>query len=202
MVKRVFLAGRLKYSLVSAKQWRTQLDIETLLRAMIEIVEGWGGVRWARMFDNMKLGRDATGQPRWNPAFWRFATEVGCHPKLCEPGAGQQKGSVANLVKWVKTNFLPGRSFADDEDLALGRVESHLARQSPRSSQAHGQRPGTCCPGAGGLRAADGGGGLRVVPSGNGEPREPPPRGWQSVRSPGRARQPGGRCPDPPQRDP
>jgi len=73
-VKRVFLAGRLTYSRVSAIRWRTQMDLETLLRAMLEIVEGWGGVPWAWVFDNMKtvtLGRAAEGQPRWNPAFWR-----------------------------------------------------------------------------------------------------------------------------------
>jgi transposase len=56
------------------------------------------------------LGRDAAGQPRWSPAFWRFATEIGCHPEVCDPFAAQQKGSVENLVKWVKTNFLPGRA--------------------------------------------------------------------------------------------
>jgi transposase len=143
LVKRVFLAGRLKYSRVSAIRWRTQMDLETLLRAMLEIVEGWGGVPWAWVFDNMKtvtLGRDAEGQPRWNPAFWRFATEVGFHPELCDPGAAQQKGSVENLVKWVKTNFLPGRRFADDEDLAAQSLvwEREKAAQV---SQAHGQRP-------------------------------------------------------------
>lgn len=143
VVKRVFLAGRLKYSRVSAVRWRTQLDLETLLRAMLEIVAGWGGVPWAWVFDNMKtvtLGRDAEGQPRWNPAFWRFATELGFHPELCDPGAAQQKGSVENLVKWVKTNFLPGRRFADDEDLAQQTLawEHEKAQQV---SQAHGQRP-------------------------------------------------------------
>jgi len=114
LVKRVFLAGRLKYSRLSGVRWRTQMDLETLLRAMLEIVEAWGGVPWAWVFDNMKtvtLGRDADGQPRWNPAFWRFATEVGLHPELCDPGAAQQKGAVENLVKWVKTNFLPGCVF-------------------------------------------------------------------------------------------
>jgi len=143
VVKRVFLAGRLKYSRVSAVRWRTQMDLETLLRAMLEIVEGWGGIPWAWVFDNMKtvtLGRDAAGQPRWNPAFWRFATELGFHPELCDPGAAQQKGSVENLVKWVKTNFLPGRRFADDENLAQQSLvwEREKAQQV---SQAHGQRP-------------------------------------------------------------
>jgi transposase len=141
--RRVFLAGRLKYSRLSAVRWRTQMDLETLLRAMLEIVEGWGGVPWAWVFDNMKtvtLGRDAEGQPRWNPAFWRFATEIGCHPEPCDPGAAQQTGSVENLVKWVKTHFLPGRSFADDEDLARQSLawEQDKAQQV---SQAHGRRP-------------------------------------------------------------
>jgi transposase len=142
-IKRVFLAGRLKYSRLVGVRWRTQMDLETLLRAMLEIVAGWGGTPWAWVFDNMKtvtLGRDAEGQPRWNPGFWRFATEVGFHPELCDPGAGQQKGSVENLVKWVKTNFLPGRSFVDDEDLA----QQSLAWERDKAvqvSQAHGQRP-------------------------------------------------------------
>jgi transposase len=43
-VKRVFLAGRLKYSRVVGVRWRTQMDLETLLRAMLEIVAAWGGV--------------------------------------------------------------------------------------------------------------------------------------------------------------
>jgi transposase len=143
VVKRVFLAGRLKYSRLVGVRWRTQMDLETLLRAMLEIVAGWDGVPWAWVFDNMKtvtLGRDADGQPRWNPAFWRFATEVGFHPEVCDPRAAQQKGSVENLVKWVKTNFLPGRSFVDDEHLA----QQSLAWERDKAvqvSQAHGQRP-------------------------------------------------------------
>lgn len=142
-VKRVFLCGRLKYSRLSGVRWRTQMDLETLCRAMLEIVEGWGGVPWAWVFDNMKtvtLGREAGGQPRWNPAFWRFATEVGCHPELCDPRAPQQKGTVENLVKWVKSNFLPGRRFADDEDLAA----QSLAWEGDKGlqlSQAHGRPP-------------------------------------------------------------
>jgi transposase len=143
LVKRVFLAGRLKYSRVSAIRWRTRMDLETLLRAMLEISEGWGGVPWAWVFDNMKtvtLGRDAEGQPRWNPAFWRFATEVGFHPELCDPGAAQQKGSVENLVKWVKTNFLPGRRFADDEDLGAQSL-AWEQEKAAQVSQAHRQRP-------------------------------------------------------------
>ena len=35
----------------------------------------------------------------------------------CEPDQPNQKGSVENLVKYVKNNFLPGRIFSDREDM-------------------------------------------------------------------------------------
>jgi hypothetical protein len=50
------------------------------------------------------------------------------------------KGAVENLVKWVKTNFLPGRSFADDADLAQQSL-TWEGEKATQVSQAHGQRP-------------------------------------------------------------
>ena len=54
----------------------TSLDHE-LIRAttVCAIVEHGGELLMVR-----QLNRE--GQPRWNPAFWRFATEVGCHPEV------------------------------------------------------------------------------------------------------------------------
>jgi hypothetical protein len=78
-------------------------------------------VPWVLVFDNMKTvttGRDAQDQPIWHPALLQLAAEFGFHPEACTPGAGNQKGSVEALVKWVKGNFLAGRTFADDADLA------------------------------------------------------------------------------------
>jgi hypothetical protein len=54
----------------------------------------------------------------WPPAFQKFAAEFGFHPSLCTPGAANQKGAGENLVKYVKGNFLAGRAFYDDLDLA------------------------------------------------------------------------------------
>jgi len=73
------------------------------------------------VFDNMKTvtsGRDEQHQPLWTPALRQFAAECGFHPEACAPAAGNQKGAVESLVKWVKGNFLAGRSFSDDADLA------------------------------------------------------------------------------------
>src|SRR5439155_1709051 len=103
--------GRERYTV--AVRWTRRMMLEPLLRGLLAIAEELGGVPWASVFDNMKtvtLGRGPDGQPRWNPAFARFAAELGFHPELCDPHAPQQKGTVENLVKFVKTNFLPGRT--------------------------------------------------------------------------------------------
>lgn len=141
--RRVFLAARLKYSRTLAVRWRHDMTLETLLRGLLEIAAELGGVAWAWLFDNMKtvsLGRGAEGEPLWNPAFARFASELGFHPELCDPHAPQQKGSVENLVKFVKTNFLPGRSFADDDDLAA-QSATWSTTKNGEISQAHRRRP-------------------------------------------------------------
>ena len=143
VVRRVFLAARLKYSRTVAVRWGTTMVLERLLRGQLAIFEELGGVPWACVYDNMKtvtLGRTVDGQPRWNATFARFATELGFHPELCDPHAPQQKGSVENLVKFVKTNFIPGRRFADDADLAE-QSAAWCAEKNGEVSQAHGERP-------------------------------------------------------------
>ena len=85
-------------------------------------------------------GRDVEGQPIWTPAFIKVATEIGFHPEVCAIGAGNQKGSVENLVGFVKSHFLPERSFVDDADL-LRQQEAWLERVNGEVSQAHQARP-------------------------------------------------------------
>jgi transposase len=117
---RYFFAARLKYSRWMFVRFTQEMREETLLRCLIACFVELGGVPWAVTSDNMKtitLGRDAHNQPIWQPAFQKFAAEFGFHPSLCTPGAANQKGTVENLVKYVKGNFLAGRSFYDDLDL-------------------------------------------------------------------------------------
>lgn len=118
---RYFFAARLKYSRWMFVRFTGEMREETLLRCLIACFLELGGVPWAVTSDNMKtitLGRDEHNQPIWHPAFQKFAAEFAFHPSLCAPGAANQKGAVENLVKYVKGNFLAGRSFYDDGDLA------------------------------------------------------------------------------------
>jgi transposase len=145
---RYFLAARLKYSRFMVVQFCRGMEIETLIRGLLRVFERIGGVPWVLTFDNMKTvttGRDVEGQPIWTPAFIKVATEIGFHPEVCAFGAGNQKGSVENLVGFVKSNFLPERSFVDDADL-LRQQDAWLERVNAEVSQAHGARPADLLP--------------------------------------------------------
>ncbi len=53
---------------------------------------------------------------RWTPTFKAFADYWGFEPRVCRPYRAQTKGKVESGVKYVKRNFLPGRTFRDFAD--------------------------------------------------------------------------------------
>ena len=140
---RYFLACRLKYSRWTWVCFTREMRQETLFRGLVDCFVALGWVPWVLVFDNMKTvtsGRDSAGQPVWTPALLQLAGEFGFHPQACDPGAGNQKGSVEALVKWVKGNFLPGRTFADDADLA-SQTTAWCDQVNARPSDATGAVP-------------------------------------------------------------
>src|SRR5256886_749745 len=141
---RYFFAARLKYSRYMYVSFHTDMREETLLRCLISCFTAIGGVPGVVVTDNMKtavLGRNGQHEPIWNPAYQKLAVEFKFHPEACAPASGNQKGAVENLVKFVKSNFIMGRSFHDDADLAQQCREwlSHVNTQ--RNSDATGQLP-------------------------------------------------------------
>ena len=121
LATRYFLACRLKYSRWVWVRFTHDMRQETLFRGLAACLVALACVPWVLVFDNMKTvtsGRDDANQPVWTLALRQFAAECGFHPEACAPAAGNQKGAVESLVKWVKGNFLAGRTFADDADLA------------------------------------------------------------------------------------
>lgn len=70
--------------------------------------------------DNMKsvvTSRDADGHPIWNNEYADFMAAVGFKTKLCRPRHPFTKGAVERLVKFVKNNFMAGRTFGSITDL-------------------------------------------------------------------------------------
>jgi len=140
---RYFLACRLKYSRWAWIVWTSDMRQETLIWGLVDCFLALGFVPWVLVFDNMKTvtsGRDASNQPVWTPGLLQLAAEFRFHPQACDPRAGNQKGSVESLVKWVKGNFLPGRIFTDDADLAA-HTREWLMMANTRVSSATGIPP-------------------------------------------------------------
>ena len=135
---RYFLVCRLKYSRWSFLRWTQDMRQETLLRSLVDCFVAAGFVPWVLVFDNMKTvtsGRDAAHQPVWTQGLLHLAAEFGFHPQACDPAAGNQKGSVESLVKWVKAGFGPDRSVWDDADLA-GQAAAWVAAANSRPNSA------------------------------------------------------------------
>jgi len=138
-VTRYFLACRLKYSRWTWVIFTDNMRQETLFRGLVACFNALGFVPWVLVFDNMKTvttGRDEHAQPIWHRSLLQLAAEFDFHPEACWPASGNQKGSVESLVKFVKINFLGGRSFINDTDLQLQCGAWQDSDNATRPSQA------------------------------------------------------------------
>ena len=110
-----FAAYRLKYS-----RWMHVVIVpneraEALIRSVLASFEASGGVPLRVVFDNPRtvVLRHENGRPVWNPMLEAVAIEYGFTIELCTPRQPQQKGSVENLVGFVKRAFFRARRFTD-----------------------------------------------------------------------------------------
>lgn len=84
--------------------------------------------------DNMKsvvTRRDSDGRPVWNGEYAAFMECVGFRTRLCKPRHPWTKGKSERLIRFVKDNFLAGRTFTDLTDLNE-QVAAWCAEQSGR----------------------------------------------------------------------
>jgi len=92
----------------------------SLLSAHERAFEHFGGACQTLLYDRMRtvvagLVEDGS-RARLNETFSAFADHWGFTVRLCRPYRAKTKGKVESGVKYVKGNFVPGRSFADLED--------------------------------------------------------------------------------------
>jgi len=114
-----FFASRLKWSRLPAVTIVPDEALETLVRTLLDHLAGWGGQPLVLVFDNPKTIVLRHDGPiiEWNQTFAQVAIDLGAGIELCTKGRGQEKGSVENLVKWVKNSFFKVRRFHDRDDL-------------------------------------------------------------------------------------
>ena len=138
-----FFASRLKYSRWSEVRIVPNEQVESLVRALLDSFDVWGGRPLVAVFDNPKtitLSRKGS-KIEWNKTFGQVALDYRFAPELCWPRRPNQKGSVENLVGWVKGSFFKVRRFHDREDLEQQLTEWHEDVNLHRPSRATGEIP-------------------------------------------------------------
>ena len=110
-----FFASRLKYSRFVRISLVKDETVESLVRTLAEHLASWGGRPLLCVFDRPKtiaLKWRKNGEvTEWNPVFAYATLEMGVGVELCWPYRAQQKGSVENLVGFVKSSFFKGTAF-------------------------------------------------------------------------------------------
>lgn len=140
-----FFVTRLKYSRWSQVTVVPDQRVETLVRTLVEHFHVLGGIPLVAVFDRPrtiahKWRKDGT-VVEWNPIFRDAVFETGVGVELCWPYSPEQKGSVENLVKWVKGSFFKQRRFHDIDDLLQQLREWHVEVNDLRPSRATGVIP-------------------------------------------------------------
>jgi transposase len=140
-----FFASRMKWSRATQVSLVPNQKAETLVRHLLEHFIAFGGIPLMAVFDRpstvaLKWGKDGK-ITEWNPVFAQAALDIGFGAEVCWPYSPQQKGSVENLVKWVKGSFFKQRRFQDRDDL-LGQLKEWLREvNEERPSRATGIVP-------------------------------------------------------------
>jgi transposase len=97
-------------------------DMATLIDGLEDAFLAFGGVPHELLFDQMKavitrdLRLEGGGLVR-NAEFLRFAHHWGFTPRACRPYRAQTKGKVERPVRYLRGNFVYGRTFLHDADL-------------------------------------------------------------------------------------
>ena len=116
-----FFGSRLKWSRWAAVDLVPNQVAEPLVRTLADHFVGFGGVPLCAVFDRPKtvvLRWAKNGEvTEWNPIFAYAAMELGFTAEVCWPRRANQKGSIENLVGWVKGSFFKQRRFHDRADL-------------------------------------------------------------------------------------
>jgi transposase len=110
----------LSYSRMLYVEFTHSMVLPELIRCHQRAFSFFGGWPHTILYDNMKQVRLSPSE--WNPLFLDFLSHHAVMPKTHRVRRPRTKGKVERMVRYLKDNFLNGRSFADMNDLrAQGR---------------------------------------------------------------------------------
>jgi len=121
--KRYALVVVLGHSRLLWVQFTPRQDLRTLIDGLTACFTSWGGVPKELLFDQMRavLTRDdrlTGGGLVHNIEFSRFARHYSVQVRVCRPYRAKTKGKVERPIRYLRDNFLYGRTFLGDGDLA------------------------------------------------------------------------------------
>lgn len=107
------------YSRLLTVEFTFSQTLEAFLRCHEHAFVVLGGYARDAQYDNLATAvAERRGRlVRWNPRFLAYAGHCGFRPVACNVGRGNEKGRVEDSVKYLRTNFWPGRTFRDLADL-------------------------------------------------------------------------------------
>lgn len=120
-VRYAFMAV-LGYSRLLWVQFYPRQDMRTVQLALESCFTAWGGVPREVLFDQMKsvLTRDERMQGGTlvrNLELLRFSRHYGFKIRVCRAYRAKTKGKVERPIRYLRDNFLYGRTFLSDADL-------------------------------------------------------------------------------------
>lgn len=112
----------LGYSRLLWVQFYPREDLRTLMLGLEACFTAWDGVPEEALFDQMRsvVTRDERlegGGLTRNLEFLRFARHYGFRVRVCRPYRAKTKGKVERPIRYLRDNFLYGRTFLSDADL-------------------------------------------------------------------------------------
>lgn len=121
--KRFALLVVLGYSRLLFVEFVARQTALTVMLGLERAFAAFGGVPQEVLFDQMKSvivadHRPGGGRLLENPEFLRFAAHWGFRIRACRPYRAKTKGKVERPVGYLRHNFLYGRTFLGDADLA------------------------------------------------------------------------------------
>lgn len=120
LVKTWGLAVVLSYSRADYFAICYDQKLETLIKELKEAFSYFGGVPKRLKVDNMKVAvlKNRQYELEFNEEFLEFAQHYNTIVVPCTPYSPEQKGKVESGIKYLQQNFVNGRTFTDNLDIA------------------------------------------------------------------------------------
>lgn len=93
--------------------------MSSFLSGHVRAFRAFGGVPRVALYDNLKSAvLERRGDViRFHPTTLKLAAHYGYEPRPVAPARGNEKGRVERAIRYVRTSFIPGRTWTDLDDI-------------------------------------------------------------------------------------